>query len=51
VIDIDDERNYSASNLNSEFSCDFMIENPQFTIVTNQLDIDNTDSFTLDVII
>jgi hypothetical protein len=51
VIDIVDERNNSASNMNSKFSGDFVIENPQFTIVTNQLDIDNTDSFTLDVIL
>jgi hypothetical protein len=29
--------------------CEFRVENPQFTLVVNQLDIDNTDSFTLDV--
>ena len=35
--------------MSNDFSGDFMIENPQFTIVTNQLDIHNTDRFTLDV--
>jgi hypothetical protein len=29
--------------------CEFRVENPQLALVVNQLDIDNTDSFTLDV--
>ena len=51
IVSFDIERNYQSVNMANELSGDFMIENPQFTIVTNQLDIDNTDSFTLDVVI
>ena len=41
----------SIINTENQFFGEFRVENPQFTVVTNQLDIDNTDSFTLDVTI